>query len=72
MGEFLLELWSFMKERKKFWLLPIIICLSAAGEFSGLHLWLCRCAFHLHTILKVHQVYGLCLSRPKPLRADEF
>ena len=27
MGEFLLELWSFMKERKKFWLLPIIICL---------------------------------------------
>jgi Family of unknown function (DUF5989) len=27
MGEFLLELWSFMKERKKFWLLPIVICL---------------------------------------------
>ena len=27
MREFLLELWSFMKDRKKFWLLPIILCL---------------------------------------------
>jgi hypothetical protein len=27
MVEFLLELWSFMRERKKFWLLPIIVCL---------------------------------------------
>src|SRR5574340_19718 len=25
MGEFLKELWAFMKERKKFWLLPIIV-----------------------------------------------
>jgi hypothetical protein len=32
MGEFLLELWSFMKERKKFWLLPIIICLVLLGS----------------------------------------
>ena len=31
MGEFFLELWSFMKERKKFWLLPIIICLMLLG-----------------------------------------
>jgi len=27
MSEFLLELWTFMKERKKFWLLPIIVTL---------------------------------------------
>ena len=27
MGEFVLELWSFMKERKKFWLVPIIVVL---------------------------------------------
>jgi len=27
MGELLVELWSFMKERKKFWLAPIILCL---------------------------------------------
>ena len=27
MGEFLKELWTFMKERKKFWLLPIILVL---------------------------------------------
>ena len=32
MGEFILELWSFMKERKKFWLLPIIICLVLLGS----------------------------------------
>jgi hypothetical protein len=31
MGDFLLELWSFMKERKKFWLLPIILCLVMLG-----------------------------------------
>ena len=24
MGEFLMELWAFMKERRKFWLLPIV------------------------------------------------
>ena len=31
MGEVLLELWSFMKERKKFWLLPIIVILFMFG-----------------------------------------
>ena len=27
MGEFMLELWAFLKERKKFWLLPLITVL---------------------------------------------
>jgi hypothetical protein len=27
MGEFLSELWNFMKTRKKFWLVPIIVLL---------------------------------------------
>ena len=31
MSEFLVELWSFLKERKKFWLLPIILCLLLLG-----------------------------------------
>ena len=31
MGEFIGELWAFMKERKKFWLLPIIIVLVLFG-----------------------------------------
>ncbi len=31
MGEFLVELWGFMKERKKFWLLPIVLCLVFLG-----------------------------------------
>ena len=31
MAEFVLELWAFMKERKKFWLLPIVIVLALVG-----------------------------------------
>ena len=31
MGEFVVELWAFMKERKKFWLLPIVIVLLLFG-----------------------------------------
>ena len=32
MGDFLQELWAFMKERKKFWLLPIILVLVLLGS----------------------------------------
>ena len=32
MGEFLAELWAFMRERKKFWLLPIILTLLLVGS----------------------------------------
>jgi len=32
MGEFILELWSFMKDRKKFWLLPILVVLLLFGS----------------------------------------
>jgi len=31
MGEFVVELWAFMKERKKFWLLPIVVVLVLFG-----------------------------------------
>ena len=31
MGEFLAELWAFMKERTKFWLLPILVVLLLFG-----------------------------------------
>ncbi len=31
MGSFLKELWAFMRERKKFWLLPIILVLLVFG-----------------------------------------
>ena len=31
MGEFLVELWTFVRERKKFWLLPIILILLFLG-----------------------------------------
>jgi len=32
MGEFVGELWAFMKERKKFWLLPIVFVLVLLGS----------------------------------------
>ena len=32
MGTFIAELWAFMKERKKFWLAPIIIVLVLLGS----------------------------------------
>ena len=32
MGEFMKELWAFMRERKKFWLLPIIAVLVLLGS----------------------------------------
>ena len=31
MGEFVVELWMFMRERKKFWLLPIVVMLVVLG-----------------------------------------
>ena len=31
MGEFVLGLWAFMRERKKFWLLPIVVVLLLFG-----------------------------------------
>lgn len=32
MGDFAMELWAFMRERKKFWLLPIIMTLVLLGS----------------------------------------
>jgi hypothetical protein len=32
MSEFFAELWAFMKERKKFWLLPFIIVMLLLGS----------------------------------------
>ena len=31
MAEFVIELWAFMRERKKFWLLPIVLVLLLFG-----------------------------------------
>jgi Family of unknown function (DUF5989) len=31
MGELLMDIWSFMRERKKFWLFPIIMWLVLLG-----------------------------------------
>ena len=31
MGSIIIELWAFMRERKKFWLLPILIMMVIFG-----------------------------------------
>jgi hypothetical protein len=31
MGDFVSELWAFMRERKKFWILPIMLVLVLLG-----------------------------------------
>jgi hypothetical protein len=31
MGDLVLEFWAFMRERKKFWLLPIVLILVLFG-----------------------------------------
>ena len=42
MGDFLKDLWGFMRDRKKFWLAPLIVVLLLMGamvivaEFSAL------------------------------------
>ena len=36
MGSILVELWAFMRERKKFWLLPILIMMVIFGGLSVL------------------------------------
>ena len=37
MNEYFVELWRLLKERKKFWLLPIIICLVLLGSLIVLN-----------------------------------
>jgi hypothetical protein len=32
MSEFIGELWAFMRERKKFWMLPIVVVLLLFGS----------------------------------------
>ncbi|HTM11236.1 MAG TPA: DUF5989 family protein [Verrucomicrobiae bacterium] len=36
MAELFFELWAFMRERKKFWLLPIVVCLVLLGGLTVL------------------------------------
>ena len=36
MREFMFELWAYVRERKKFWLLPIIIVLLLLGFLIAL------------------------------------
>ena len=48
---FLNELWRFMRERKKFWLLPIFVVLGLFGALLVLTPGLGGGAVHLHAVL---------------------
>ena len=53
MGDFVMELWAFMKERKKFWLLPIILVLVLLGSSDRPDPRIGGCAVHLYPVLKM-------------------
>ena len=53
MGSILVELWAFMRVRKKFWLLPILLMMVVFGALLiVLHQGLRRRAVHLHAVLE--------------------
>ena len=52
MQEFVIELWAFLRERKKFWLLPIIAILCPVQQSAGAHAGISSGAVHLHAVLK--------------------
>ena len=51
MGEFLVDLWGLMKERKKFWLLTNYCVFSDAWWVGGIYIWLSGGAVHLYFVL---------------------
>ena len=49
--DFLAELWRFMRVRKKFWLLPILVMMVVFGGLVVLTKGIGHCALHLHAVL---------------------
>ncbi len=63
MGELILELWAFMKERKKFWMLPLVVVLLALGGLLVVTQGIGCGAVHLHSVLD---------PDPRPSNPDPF
>ena len=57
--DFLAELWRFMRVRKKFWLLPILIMMVVFGGLVVLTKGSRVRAVHLHAVLKVMRILGI-------------
>ena len=55
MLEFLQDLWSFLKTRKKLWLLPIILILTLLGGPGRCQPAVRRGFIHIHLVLKAGQ-----------------
>jgi hypothetical protein len=48
---FIKELWAFMRARKKYWLLPIVVMMVLLGVFDRPGAGKCRGALHLYVVL---------------------
>ena len=66
MLELLKDLWTFMKERKKFWLAPIIIILlllgSLLGGYAGAHLAILKGNRWIKRVFEIVQRFGGSIS----------
>ena len=64
MGEFALELWAFMRERKKFWLLPIVVGPGAVRRTHRADPGVGHRTVHLHALLS--RLSGERAGVPRP------
>ncbi len=53
--EFLRDLWGFLSQRKKFWLLPVIVALVGVRRADRAHQRVGDRTVHLHTVLVARQ-----------------
>ena len=72
--EFLKDLWDFMKVRKKFWLMPIIIVLITFGALIIFDTHISHNAHHpvLHVFYPVAEAVQLSLRHPYPIVMDNY
>ena len=57
--EFVAQMWRFLRARKKFWLLPIIVMMVAARRADRARAGLGRRAVHLHAVLSAMRILGI-------------
>ena len=71
--EFLKEIWSFLRERKKFWLAPVIIILVLIGVLITINLKYVQSILEnlLNTELFAEEIYYLS-SLPSEIKYEEI
>ncbi len=64
MGSFLAELWAFVRERKQYWLLPVVLVLLLFGSLIVLTEGTTVAPFNLYPVLGPFQQAPSVLGRP--------